>query len=565
MSASITCQPLRLNYFLRIPNVGDRINPAIVTAISKRPTIHVAGGDDPHLCAVGSIMSDTSPTSHVWGTGVMHPDYGVGCAQSPNIHAVRGKLSHSALRDAGIKLRDVPLGDPGYLAPALLGISRSAAPTKRIGVVPHYVDRHSPDFRRFLAEPDVLELNVYDEPEQFLRALATCAAIISSSLHGLIFAEALRIPNLWVTAGGAIAGGAFKFNDWFSTTARPQKEAHVLSSGDSAHQLSRRAALHDSTIDVHALQTSFPTHRMEEICETKPRELIPVAECRSRRIPTFLISFNRGAMLERVIGSIKRLNRPTEIIVHDNGSSDPTTLAILDNLEKNGTRVVRREAITSADDLNQVNDTVQEFFANWSEPSRYIVSDGDVDMSVSAPETLDVYDELLNSYRQVESIGPMLKINDIPRTYPLFNQVINRHVEQFWHKQPEWSETSFGPVAFLPTCIDTTFAMQRAGEPYRRLKPALRVYEPYEAQHLDWYIDEIGDGIYSTTSKEGISHWNNKAELEIHQSVQLEHESYFVVHKNPAGSLELYKEKVQQSAADNICLEMPTRPFSTAL
>src|SRR6476660_4321508 len=141
MSATITCRPLRLNYFLRIPNAGDRINPAIVTSICKRPTVHVATTPEPHLFAAGSMMSATSDTSHVWGTGVMHPELGVGSAQPSNIHAVRGKLSHLALREAGIEVRDVPLGDPGYLAPALLGVTRSAAPTKKIGVVAHYVDR----------------------------------------------------------------------------------------------------------------------------------------------------------------------------------------------------------------------------------------------------------------------------------------------------------------------------------------------------------------------------------------------------------------------------------------
>ncbi len=566
MSATNTCRPVRLNYFLRIPNVGDRINPAIVTAISKRPTVHVAGAGEPHLIALGSTMSATTSASQVWGTGVMHPDFGIGCVEGSNIHAVRGKLSHSALRHAGIKLRDVPLGDPGYLAPALLGITRSAAPTKTIGVVPHYVDRRNPHFRRLIAEPGVVELNVHDDPEQFLRSMTTCEAVISSSLHGLVFAEALGIPNLWVNADDEIAGGPFKFNDWFSTTAKPQKEAHVLRSEDTAYQLSRRAMLHDSTIDVEALQASFPTDRLDEICETKPRALMPVAECRSRPIPTFLISFNRGAMLERVIASIRRLNRPTEIIIHDNGSSDATTLAILDKLERTGTRVVRRKAINSADDLNQVNDTVQEFFSNWAEPSRYIVSDGDIDMTISAPETLDVYDELLNAHRQVQSVGPMLKISDIPRSYPLFNRVINRHVEQFWHKQPEWSGTCFGPVAHILTGIDTTFALQRAGEPFHRLKHALRVYEPYEARHLDWYIDRIGGDIYSTTSSAAISHWNNTAELEIHQCLQLEHESYYVVRKNEAGGLEVYEEQVRKRDPEDACRGQtgPIQPFVDA-
>ncbi len=268
MSATITCQPVRLNYFLRIPNVGDRINPAIVTAISKRPTVHVAGTNEPHLFAAGSTMSATTPASQVWGTGIMHPDFGVGCVEASNVHAVRGKLSHSALRHAGIELPDVPLGDPGYLAPDLLGISRSSTPTKTLGVVPHYVDRRNPHFRRLIAEQGVVELNVHDDPEQFLRTMATCEAIVSSSLHGLIFAEAFGIPNLWVTVGGEIAGGPFKFNDWFSTTAKPQKEAYVLRSDDTANQLLRR--LRCTTAQSTSMRSKLPSRQIDWTRFAKP-------------------------------------------------------------------------------------------------------------------------------------------------------------------------------------------------------------------------------------------------------------------------------------------------------
>jgi len=487
----------------------------------------------------------------------MHPDFGVGGVMASNIHAVRGKLSHSALCQAGMALRDIPLGDPGYLAPGLLGIARAKTETKLIGVVPHYVDRLNANFRRLMAEPGVVDLNVHDDPVHILRAMAECDCVISSSLHGLIFAEAMEIPNLWVKAGDEIAGGAFKFNDWFSTMSRPQTEVHVLRADDSAQELAKRAALHESTIDVEAVEAAFPTDRLEELCEAEARELLPVEACRSRPTPVFLISFNRGAVLEKVVTSIDRLDRPTEIIVHDNGSTDTATLAVLDKLERNGARVVRRQAITSADDLNRVDETVQEFFSTWAEPSRYIVSDGDIDMAIAAPKTLDVYDELLNTHRQVACVGPMLRIRDIPIAYPLYNRVINRHIEQFWHQRPEWSETSFGPVAYLHTAVDTTFAMQRAGEPYRRLKEALRVYEPYEARHLDWYLEQIGNDVYSSTSSAAISHWNNVAELEIHKGSVLAYNSYFVVRKNKAGVLEVCEERVVQKTG-------PIQPFAEA-
>ena len=566
MEMTIACQPIRLNYFLRIPNVGDRINPAIVTAVSGHPTVHVAGSDDIHLLAAGSMMAAANPLSHIWGTGVMHPDFGVGSVTAPNIHALRGKLSHSALRQTGIKISDVPLGDPGFLAPALLRITRSTTPTYRLGVVPHYVDRDSQHFRRLSAGSDVADLNVHNDPERFLRTMADCEVVISSSLHGLIFAEALGIPNLWVTSTGDIGGGPFKFNDWFSTTVKPQTAAHALTSEDTVVTLMNRATLHDSKIEVEALKTAFPHNKLDDIRELHIRHIVSTEACRARPVPTFLISFNRGAMLEKVIASINRLDQSTEIVVHDNGSTDVTTLSILDKLANSGTRVVRCEAIKSAEDLNNVNDTVKSFFSDWAEPSRYIVSDCDIDMTIATSETIHLYDELLNSFRHVESVGPMLRIRDIPITYHLFNQVMNRHIEQFWHKQPNWTETSFGPVAYVEAPIDTTFALHRAGEPFRRFKRSLRVYEPYEAQHLDWYIDSIVSDVYSKTSHPSISHWNNTVELDIHITAKLEYDHYYTVRRDEAGTLEVYKEQLPTRYSGDVHhgLIEPIIPFTEA-
>jgi hypothetical protein len=141
----VECRPIRLQYFVRIPNIGDLINPIIVSAITGEQTVR-ASSDAPHLLAIGSLMAGATPQSCVWGTGVMHPDIGIGSPEASRIHAVRGKLSHTALRQAAIAVVDVPLGDPGILAPAIFGVERSPAPKHRLGVVPHYVDRASPFF-----------------------------------------------------------------------------------------------------------------------------------------------------------------------------------------------------------------------------------------------------------------------------------------------------------------------------------------------------------------------------------------------------------------------------------
>jgi hypothetical protein len=540
-----------MDYFVRIPNVGDRINPSIVTAITGRPVTHFrsAGRREGYLVGIGSVMAGTSQMSQVWGTGVMHPNLGIGSVPATNVHALRGRLSHTAMRKGGVMVGDVPLGDPGYLAPRLLCVQRAESPKFRIGLAGHYVDRSNSIFRQMMKEEGVTDLDVHDPPDVFLRRIAECETVISSSLHGLIFAEALNIPNLWVKAGDEIAGGDFKFRDWFGTTRRPQSKPHVLSGGDKAAELAKRADIHESVIDVDDLMSAFPHRRLHELEVAPGRTIVPVDTCRTRPTPVFLISFNRGEMLKRVIASIRRLTRPTEIIVHDNGSNDPATKDVLDELEKSGIRIFRYPPIDSADELNRVNETVESFFRNWGEPARYVVSDCDIDMSIAGPLALDVYDELLNKFRKVASVGPMLRIRDIPLTYPLYNRVMNRHIQQFWQHAPSLVDTSFGQVAYLQTVIDTTFALHRAGEAFKRLKTALRVYEPFEAQHLDWYWDEADEdaGLYAGSSSSSVSHWNNNAELLQHRAAPLEFDSFHAVRRMAAGGLEIYKEHVSNN------------------
>jgi hypothetical protein len=171
-------------------------------------------------------------------------------------------------RPVVVALNDIPLGDPGFLAPALLGFARRRAPRSRLGIVCHYVDRRNPILQRMLAQDGVADLNVHAPPEEFLERMADCVAVASSSLHGLIFAEALGIPNLWLRAGNEIGGGDFKYLDWFTTTRHPQNAAHQLVIEDTAEALASRVELHDSMIDVHALAASFPYGQLDALRAT---------------------------------------------------------------------------------------------------------------------------------------------------------------------------------------------------------------------------------------------------------------------------------------------------------
>jgi hypothetical protein len=107
---------------------------------------------------------------------------------------------------------------------------------------------------------------------------------------------------------------------------------------------------------------------------------------------------------------------------------------------------------------------------------------------------------------------------------------------------PNFADTSFGPVAILKAAIDTTFALHRAGEPFRRLKASLRVYEPYEARHLDWYISDAGEDHYARTSSPAIAHWNNQSERDAHAGEALAFNHFTAVRMTATHGLEIYQE-----------------------
>ena len=245
-------------------------------------------------------------------------------------------------------------------------------------------------------------------------------------------------------------------------------------------------------------------------------------------------------MLRLVVNSYLRLSNDIEVVVHDNGSDDPATLDCLQELRGLGVKVVSAARIHSPIELNTVNETVRAHFGG-APSSRYVVSDCDIDMFTAAPDALAVYSELLDQFPGAECIGPMLRIRDIPRDYPLFNKVMNRHIEQFWHLSPEWTQTSVGPVAILPSPFDTTFALHREGDDFRRRKRGIRVYHPYEARHLDWYPGKgaLAPDTYERTSSQEISHWNNSAQREHYADTPLCFQRLLYVTDGEDGTLDV--------------------------
>lgn len=214
--------PLRLFYFDGFANFGDRIALDIVSAVSGRQVL-ASPPDQADLFALGSIMRFVAKTTKhprkglppaVWGAGIMGlqgPEVRV-----DNIHfaAVRGPLTQTLL-----DLGDIPLGDPGLL------ISDVVAPvprSDRIGVLCHVSDKPAPEtLDRLRADGrfDLIAVGTEDHLAT-VRAIAGCGHVVSSSLHGLIVADAYGVPNTWMVNGRIHTGGAFKFHDYALSVRR---------------------------------------------------------------------------------------------------------------------------------------------------------------------------------------------------------------------------------------------------------------------------------------------------------------------------------------------------------
>ncbi len=536
--------PVRLTYFLRVPNIGDRMSPAVVGGTTGRQVKWHRGPAHPHLLAIGSLVSAAKHNTYVWGAGLMHPSLGVGGVDPRKILALRGKLTHSELRRHFGALPHVPLGDPGFLLPADLPRPNGQA-EYRLGVAAHYVDARHPVIQALCSHPGIVLLDAADPPDRYFEQLTKCDAVVASSLHGLIFAEALGIPNLWVDLPAARERADFKYHDWFTLAQEPQREPVHLDGRQQPSQLIEMCRLHDVTIDKPALTEALTGDALDACSEPARRaSLVPLRQCREAAVPIFVISFNRPRALAKVIESYRKLATPTRIIIHDNGSADAETIAALAGLERDGAIVYRNEPIHHADELNTVAQSVARYFRNWSEPARYVVTDCDIDLSIADRNLLAVLDEMLNRFPEAVCAGPMLRIRDVPSSYPLYNHMMNRHISQFWHKEPRRTPTRFGEVAFQEAFIDSTFAMFRADFRFQRKQPGIRLYEPYEALHLDWYGNT--EDAFNQTSSPRISHWNNAERRAERTGEELAYSEYNTIWRQADGSLRLFVERTRQ-------------------
>jgi pyruvyltransferase len=192
-------------------NVGDRITPWLVRKMTGQPAVYVDHRDPiPKVLGCGSILAWSSPTTTVWGAGILSADDQV--HPLADIRAVRGPLSRARALACGAECPEV-YGDPGWLVPRYLPHARGSR--YHVGLVPHYVDQFLVDLPKGWRY-----LSVFDSFEDFVADLCECEVIVSSALHGIVLADAYGIPSLRMVMGDRIGGDGTKFIDYEQATHR---------------------------------------------------------------------------------------------------------------------------------------------------------------------------------------------------------------------------------------------------------------------------------------------------------------------------------------------------------
>ncbi len=215
-------------------NFGDDINYIIVKFLSNNnKVINIHSNilfskkiKALNYACIGSIVDKfLNKKTIVWGSGSAR-----GCFVTSEIPdkvlSVRGPLTRKVFLDKGIECPEI-YGDPALLLPYIFEC-KNVKKTYKWGIIPNTVDSDLQNLRlckeKYGNDVIIIDLQHYNKWEDIVVQINKCEHIFSSSLHGLIVADAYGISNTWIKLSDRIIGGNFKFMDYLASVHRIQNQ-----------------------------------------------------------------------------------------------------------------------------------------------------------------------------------------------------------------------------------------------------------------------------------------------------------------------------------------------------
>lgn len=195
-------------FWYKSRNVGDTLTPIIVKYFTGQDVVFAERGERGKLLAIGSVMSALRNGDLVWGTGVMRETDKFLNKEKCKFLAVRGKLTEKKIgREIGV------YGDPALLLPLMY--KPKIEVKHEVGYIPHCIDK--------ITKVEGKYIDIEQDWKKVINDILSCKRIISSSLHGIVIAEAYGVPAEWIMGSEKILGKGFKFRDYLTGTGRKEQ------------------------------------------------------------------------------------------------------------------------------------------------------------------------------------------------------------------------------------------------------------------------------------------------------------------------------------------------------
>lgn len=253
-------------WFDQFPNFGDALTPWLLQEAGYIPQL--SRSDEADVSGVGSILEMLHPQydGAVWGSGLLYGQ----ARPMPRAKwlAVRGQ----ATRDLVGAPTETPLGDPGILVSRFM--RRPTGRRELLGVVPHHAQLADPlwqQIRQLRSQSQIID--PVGRRERVVSKIAECSLIITSSLHGLITADAFGIPAVWVVLNDhQLRGGEFKFHDYESAYQSVPGRKVVATSGRQVLEEAQEVGAAPAQEEVDRLQAGL----LDALSRLRHRSMSPL-------------------------------------------------------------------------------------------------------------------------------------------------------------------------------------------------------------------------------------------------------------------------------------------------
>lgn len=203
---------MKTYYWKGKPNFGDLLTPLLLKRFAKIPAEWSSPAES-DIVVIGSVLEHI-PQDYkgiVVGCGKLHEKTVINLPQA-KILALRGPLTAKGLKGNFV------LADAGLLADELVKLEDKEY---ELGIVPHWTDKTlelNPIFKKY--NPKIIRVS--DDPLKVISEIGKCRKIVSSSLHGIILADAFAIPRRVEIAPRMLShphqeGGLFKWLDYHAS------------------------------------------------------------------------------------------------------------------------------------------------------------------------------------------------------------------------------------------------------------------------------------------------------------------------------------------------------------